>query len=183
MTGMPRIININFASRNYRLTTAVYTGLLAASALFVALMVVMFVKVFIYRHDVAAMDRKLAELETSVEKFKPVMRERQQLVSDLSDMSGLMESKRFSWTQLLTAIETIFPTGVALEHIGYNPKSRSLSLKGRARTPESLRNLIVGMEQSPSFKAPLLKHQSVDKGHISFEVVAHYEDRGAGMVQ
>gem|GEM_PF-5576560 len=57
MTGMPRIININFASRNYRLTAAVYSGLLAASALFVALTVVMVVMVFFYRHDVAAMDR------------------------------------------------------------------------------------------------------------------------------
>jgi hypothetical protein len=34
----------------------------------------------------------------------------------------------------------------------------------------------VGLERSASFKDPFLKHQSLEKGSISFNVVAVYHD-------
>jgi hypothetical protein len=68
----------------------------------------------------------------------------------------------------------VFPAGAALERLQYDPKDRSLVLDGRAQSPEALRNLMVGLEKSPLFKDPLLKHQSVEKGVISFTVGAHY---------
>jgi len=57
-----------------------------------------------------------------------------------------------------------------------NPKDFTLTLNGMARSPESLRNLVVAMEKSASFKDPFLKHQSVEKGSISFNVVAVYRE-------
>jgi Tfp pilus assembly protein PilN len=71
---------------------------------------------------------------------------------------------------------------VALDRMEYNRKDNSLALEGKARSPESLRNLMVGLEKSASFKDPLLKHQSLDKGNISFNVVALYQEHTAAVV-
>ena len=172
----PTAVNINFASRSYRLLFWLSLGLHALGALCVFAIVLLIAAVFVYRSGVAETEQKLKKLETAVETMRPVMREREQLVNDLSDMSSLMKARSFSWTGLLTGIEAVFPTGVALMTVDYDTKTRSLTLDGRARSPESLRNLIIGMEKSVSFKEPRLKQQSVDKGHISFKVVAHYED-------
>ena len=176
-------VNINFASRSYRLFFWVSLGLHTLSALCVLAIVLLIAMAFFYRSGVAETKQKLKDLETSVEKMRPVMREREQLVNDLSDMTTLMNARTFSWTGLLTNIEAVFPTGVALKTVDYDTKTRSLTLDGRARSPESLRNLIIGMEKSVSFREPRLKQQSVDRGHISFKVVAQYEDYGTNVVQ
>jgi hypothetical protein len=84
----------------------------------------------------------------------------------------------------LTSGEKIFPVGVALAKIDYNHRDRSLALEGAAESPESLRNLMIGLERTPAFAEPYLKHQSVDKGSISFNVVAFYrEPQIAGVAQ
>jgi len=114
----------------------------------------------------------------------PVLQEREQIVRDLTTMAGLMESRRFSWTQLLTSMESAFPTGVALTKFDYHPGEHSLMLEGVASSPEALRNLMVGLEKSGSFRGPLLKHQSIDKGSISFNVVTLYTDHApAGLAR
>ena len=91
-------------------------------------------------------------------------------------MAGLMEARRFSWTRLLTGLEAAFPVGVALTKLDFNPKERTLVIEGVAQSPEALRNLMVGLEKSTYFRDPLLKHQSVDKGIISFNVASVYTD-------
>ena len=76
------------------------------------------------------------------------------------------------------------PTGVALKHVKFNPKDATLTLNGMARSPESLRNLVVAMEKSSSFNNSFLKHQSLEKGNISFNVVAVYrEDKNRTVAQ
>jgi hypothetical protein len=55
-------------------------------------------------------------------------------------------------------------------------------LNGMAQSPESLRNLVVSLEQSQAFKNPFLKHQSLEKGNLSFNVTTVYhENKGAGV--
>jgi Tfp pilus assembly protein PilN len=116
--------------------------------------------------------------------MRPVLLEREVLVKNLNAMSGLLESRRFSWTRLLTSIEAIVPIGVAMKNVDFDPRDRVLVLEGTAQSPEALRNLIVGLEQSASFKDPFLKHQSLEKGSISFNVVAVYhEGAGASVVK
>jgi hypothetical protein len=105
-------------------------------------------------------------------------------LKNLSAASGLHEARKLSWTRLLTSIETIFPTGVALKKLEFNPKDNMLLLEGAALSPEALRNLVIGMEKSTSFKDLFLKNQSIEKGHISFNVVAIYrENPGAALAQ
>jgi Tfp pilus assembly protein PilN len=178
------MISINFASKNYRLIERVRIIVLAGIVIFCMTLAGMIWADVSLRMSSSRMDLKLKELEASLEQARPMLREREQLVKDFSAMTGLMEAKNFSWTRLLTNIEAVVPKGVALNKVGFNPKDHALTLEGRAHTPESLRTLVERLEKSSSFKDPFLKHQSIDKGSISFNVVAVYrEDASPAVAQ
>ena len=170
------MITINFASRNYRLVGRIRAGLIAGSIILAAMMVVMLWTIVSFRASIPSMERTLRELEAADEQISPVLQEREHLVKDLTAMSGLMESRKISWTRLLTNIEAVIPKGVALNHVVFNPRDSSLMLDGVALSPESLGTLVVGLEKTASFKDPFLKHQSLEKGSISFNVVAVYRE-------
>ena len=177
------MISINFATRDYRQAERVGMALLAATALLAlgaATLVWMF---FLLRTDTGSVEKKIGELVKTEEQFKPLLAERDRILSEFASMSGLLESRRFSWTELLTDIEKVFPTGVALSKVDY-AKDGTLTLDGEAQSPESLRNLMVGLERSASFRDAYLKHQSLDKGSISFNVVVLYKGHQApGLAQ
>lgn len=170
------MITINFASRNYRLIAQVRSGLIAGCILLVAITAGMLWITVSLREDISAMDLKLQKLKAADEQIRPVLLERERLIKDLTAMSGLMEARKISWTRLLTSLEAVVPVGVALKKVDYNPKDSTLTLNGMARSPESLRNLVVAMEKSASLQDPLLKHQSLEKGNISFNVVAVFQE-------
>jgi len=176
------MITINFASRNYRLIARVRLGLIAGSIFLVMVTAGMLWTAVCLRKNVSSMDLKLQELKAAHEQTRPELLERERIVKDLTAMSGLMEARKISWTQVLTSVEAVVPVGVALQHVELNPKDSTLTLNGMARSPESLRNLVVAMEKSASFKAPFLKHQSLEKGNISFNVVAVYRADKIGAV-
>ena len=176
------MIRINFASRNYRLMAGVRTGLIAGSIVLGLVMAGMIWATISQRAEISRLDKKLKEAEAAEETVRPLLNEREQLVRDLSAMSGLMESRNFSWTRLMTVLEEVVPRGVALTHAEFNSKERTVILSGMAQSPEALRTMVVGLERSAAFKDPLLKHQSLEKGNISFNVVAIYlEARGAAV--
>ncbi len=176
------MIAINFASRNYRLISRIYGVLAAINIVLLVVMALLLWTSRSHRADIAVLEQRQKELKVTEEQMKPVLIERDRVIKDLTAMSGLMETRRFSWTRLLTNIEAVVPTGVALDRLEYDRKGNSLSLEGKALSPESLRNLMVGLEKSESFKDPLLKHQSLDKGNISFNVVALYQERTVASV-
>ena len=176
------MITINFASRNFRLIELVTKGLIAGSVVLTLIAVLMLWTSVSLRRDISLMDRKLKEAEAADKQIKPVLAEREQLVKDLSAMSDLLETRRFSWTRFLTNIETIVPKGVAMKRVEFATHERTVSLEGAAQSPEALRNLIVGLERSALFKDPYLKHQSLEKGSISFNVVAVYHDNAGTAV-
>ncbi len=181
---MITMITINFASRNYRLIARIRFGLIAGSIIMAAIMAGMLWGADSLHANISSMDRKLKELKAADEQTRPVLLERERLVKDLTAMSGLMEARKLSWTRLLTSMEAVVPVGVALKHVEFDPKGSTLTMNGMARSPESLRNLVVAMEKSASFKDPFLKHQSLEKGNISFNVVAVYrEDKSRAVAQ
>jgi Tfp pilus assembly protein PilN len=170
------MIKINFASRNYRLIARVRTGLIAASVALCIAMAGMLWAAASLRSAVSALDVKLMEAEAGEAFVRPLLAERGQLVKDLTAMSALMESRKLSWTRFLTTLETVVPRGVALTHVEFSPNDRTVALNGMAQSPEALRTLIVGLEKSTAYKDPFLKHQSLEKGNISFNVVAVYKE-------
>ncbi len=178
------MITINFASRNYRFIARIRSGLIAGNIFLVAITAGMLWLTASVHANMTSLDRKLQEFKAADEQARPALLERERLVKDLTAMSGLMEARKISWTRFLTSLETVVPVGVALKNVEFNPKDSTLTLNGTARSPESLRNLVVAMEKSASFKAPFLKHQSLEKGNISFNVVAVYrEDQSRAVAQ
>jgi Tfp pilus assembly protein PilN len=169
------MISINFASRNYRLTAMVTKGLFIGSVILTLTASGMLWTSATLRHSSAIMEERLKEAEAADIAVKPLLAERARVVKDLSAMSGLLESRRFSWTKFLSSLELAVPRGVAMKRIDFNSRDSVLSLEGTAQSPEALRNLIVGLERSVSFREALLKHQSQEKGSISFNVVAIYD--------
>ena len=173
------LITINFARTNFRLLMRLQQGLLVAVVLLGIMTCILVWKANSYRLQSAALTQQVKEFTASIEKLRPAMQERQQLIKDLGDMAGLLEARRFSWTQLLTGIEAAFPSGVALTRLEFNTHDRAVALEGTASSPESLSSLMIGMQKSRSFKSPLLKHQSIDKGNISFNVAVTYQEHMA----
>ncbi len=178
------MIAINFAGRNYRLIANIRAGLITGSILCMISAAFLAWDAASLRADIAFLEQKLAKLEADDTLVNPILAERDKLARDLTVMSGLLEAKRMPWTRLLTGIEAVVPTGVALQRVELNPRDFLVTLDGTAQSPEDLRNMVVGMEKSRSFKDPYLKHQSIDKGSISFNVVAVYtKDPGVHPVQ
>lgn len=176
------MISINFASRNYRLLARIRFGVIAGCILLIVMLAGMIWTAASLRATISSLDRKLQELKAADEKIQTARLERERLVKDLTAMSGLIESRKISWTRLLSSIEAVVPVGVALKHVDFDSKVSMLTLDGMARSPESLQNLVVAMEKSLAFKDPFLKHQSLEKGSISFNVVAVYREDGVRAV-
>jgi Tfp pilus assembly protein PilN len=176
------MIPVNFASRNYRLIARIQIVLLAVIAILCVTMAGMIWTAVSLRKNISVMDLKLKELEAADENMQSAFKEREQLVKDLSLMSGLLESRRFSWTRMLTRIEAVVPIGMALKRVEFNPGDQTLTLEGTTQSPEALRNLVVGLEKSSSFKDPFLKHQSIEKGNNAFDVVAVYRENASPVV-
>ncbi len=176
------MITINFASRNYRLVENVRTGLIAGSAMLCIVMAGLVWTMITLRSNVSSMEEKVNNAMKADGQLASLLLERQQIVKDLNSMYGLMDSRKFSWTKLLTSIETVVPRGVALTHVEFIAKEHTVLLDGVAQSPEALRTLVVGLEQSPSFKNPFLKHQSLEKGNLLFNVVTVYQEhKSAGV--
>jgi Tfp pilus assembly protein PilN len=168
------MISINFASGNYRLIDRVWKGMAAFSLILTAAALIIIGSAVFLRSQIKSVDRNLNELAAAEEQYRPLLVERELITKNLSAMTGLLESRRFSWTRMLTGVEQVVPVGVALSKLSYHARDRAVVLEGGARTPESLRSLMVGLEHATMFHEPYLKHQSMDKGSISFNVVTSY---------
>lgn len=174
MTRPPVSRGINFAARDYRFSARVVAWLIVVSGILVLIFLGMAATILSSRSEETALARQAAELAERTGKLQTLLNERDRLLKEMGSMTTLLESKRFSWTGLMTNIERVFPVGVALDRLQCNPKERTLLLEGRAQSPESLRNLVVGLERSPSFTDSQLRHQSVERGIISFTMGVRY---------
>jgi len=171
----PPEITINFAGTDHRRIAIARTVLIGVIILLMLAAGWLSLQLRSYRDQSAAMERQIAALAESQEKLRPEMQERQRIVKDLNAMSGLLEARRLSWTRFLTAIEEAFPPGIALTRVELNTKDLAVALEGAAQSPEALSSLMIGLQRSGSFRNPLLRHQSMDKGNLSFNVTVQYQ--------
>ena len=181
MSAAKRPVTMNFASVNYRFLGRVRTGLVLTTVALLVTAIVLIAQTRSQRDRAADRERELAELAASLEKMKPAIEERERLVKNLSAMSALLEARKFSWVRLLTGLESSFPAGVALNALSIEPKGNVLSLEGTASSPEALSSLMIGLQNSRSFRSPKLKRQSLDKGNLEFHVDVVYQDAPAGV--
>jgi Tfp pilus assembly protein PilN len=175
------VVTINFARTDFRLLSAVRRWLLVLAAASAVVLLALVLSARSYRAQGDEAERQVRELAATEEKLRPVMEERQQLVNNLNTMTGLVQARRFSWTRFLTRLEEVFPEGIALTRLELQPRELTAKLEGFAHSPEALSRLMIGLQQSRSFKNPLLKKQSMDKGILSFNVIVlYYEDLADG---
>jgi Tfp pilus assembly protein PilN len=170
------VITINFAGTDYRLITRVRRLLLVILAVLVCTAGGMIMLARTYNAKRSAGEQAVQELQMSQQKLQPIVAERQRVLQNLTAMSALLEAKGFSWTRFLSALEEAFPPGVALARLEFSPRERSVGLEGKAASPEALSGLMIRLERSPSFKNPLLKRQSMEKGILSFHVGVIYQE-------
>lgn len=170
------MIEVNFAATDYRFVARIRTVLFAVILLLGLTTAGMALRTSTHRQQAAAMEQKISELAASQEKLRPVIEERERLVKDLSGMGALVAARSFSWTGFLTAIEEVFPPGVALQQLDFNTQDRSMSLEGIAHSPEALSSLMIGMQRTRMLRNPVLKHQSMEKGILSFNVAVTYQE-------
>jgi Tfp pilus assembly protein PilN len=177
-------VSLNFAGTDHRLLARVRLAFVVVIILLAAAGGGLFWQVQAAGARTAGVERQIQELSTSEEKLRPALEERQQIVRNLGAMTALIEARRFNWTRLLTGIEEAFPGGIALSRVEFSAKDRAVSLEGVAQSPEALSALMIGLGRSSSFKSPLLKRQSMDKGILSFNVtVAYHESVAPGRPQ
>jgi Tfp pilus assembly protein PilN len=169
-------ITINFARTDFGLIARLGKGLLVVIVLLGILAGSLLWTASSTARQGAAAEQRVKDLAASAGKLRPALDERQQLVKNLGAMSGLIEARRHSWTQFLTGIEAVFPFGIALTKVDFNPRELTVVLEGSAQSPEALSNLMIGLQRSRSFKNPQLKHQSMDKGSLSFNVAVSYQE-------
>jgi Tfp pilus assembly protein PilN len=172
------VITINFAQTNFGLFAQVRQWLIACIILLGILAGALLWMANATSHKGAAAEQRVRDLTASAEKLRPAMEERQQLVKNLGAMSALIETRRHSWTQFLSEIEAVFPFGIALTKVDFNIRDMTVALEGSAQSPEALSNLMIGLQRSRSFKNPQLKHQSMEKGSLSFNVAVSYQEHG-----
>jgi len=176
MTRKAPLISINFARTDFRTLSTVRWWLLVVAAASAVVLVVLALTARSYRLQGNAAEQRVKELASAEQRLRPLMDERQQLVGNLNAMTGLLQARRFSWTRFLTHLEGVFPEGIALTRLELHPPNLTASLEGFAQSPEALSRLMIGLQQSRSFKNPLLKRQSMDKGILSFNVVVLYNE-------
>lgn len=176
MNRQNRLIYINFATTDYRLAARMTTVIAVISFGLALVGLILTASMLSDISKSRDMDRRLADIAAQEEKIDAIIQEKEQLIKDLNSMSVLLSARRFSWTRMLSQLESVVPTGVALRSVKYNPKERTILLDGAAQSPEALRNFVAGLEKSFSFREPFLKHQSIEKGQITFNVAAVYID-------
>jgi Tfp pilus assembly protein PilN len=170
------MIAVNFSGTDYRLVGRVRAVLFAAAAMLVICAAVLAGLGASYRSKTAAVMEEVRAVQASGEKMLPALQEREQLAQNLGQMASLVEARRLSWTRLLTAIEDVFPSGVALDRLEFDPRERVVDLEGEARSPEALSALMIGLQRTEVLKNPLLKRQSMEKGTLTFHVTVNYQE-------
>ena len=179
MSRRAPLATINFAATDFRLVRRVRTAVITAAVILSLLAAVLAGLSVRYRSQTSSVAQQVQELRASEEKMLPALQEREQLARNLGEMASLVEARRLPWTRLLTAIEEGFPSGVALDHLEFDPRERVVALEGEARSPEALSALMIGLQRTAILKNPLLKRQSMEKGTLTFHVTVNYQEAPA----
>jgi len=176
MRRRDQAVSLNFAGTDHRLVARVRLAFVTVIILLAAAGGGLFWQARAAGARTADVERQILQLSASEEKLRPALEDRQQIVRNLGAMTALIEARRFNWTRLLTGVEEAFPEGAALSRIEFSARDRTVSLEGIAQSPEALSALMIGLGRSSSFKSPLLKRQSMDKGILSFNVTVAYQE-------
>lgn len=141
--------------------------------------------------QIDGLDERLAALTVANDQF---VSQAQRENIDLSNtaLSGLpkriafvkqlRERVGFSWTQLLTDLESAVPSRVSMDAVSLEDKTNTIQLQGSAKTLEDLNRLLHQLENHPAFKNVILeqhatksKKEELGESYVLFSMKAEYQ--------
>lgn len=92
-----------------------------------------------------------------------------------AEANGIIDQRTFSWTSLLTYLETTLPAGVRIKTITPRPQNKVVVLGVEARRVEDLDEFVEGLEMTGAFRDVLPTSEvTMDNDLIEAAIEAHY---------
>ena len=114
-------------------------------------------------------------------------KELRRLNSEVALVNSIIAMESFSWTSLLTSLEGVVPSGVALVQISPNFKSGSIRMSAMGESTSDALKFVDALNESGEFSdAFLLSHSEKNTGKrpgsrekVLFEIIVHYSESEA----
>lgn len=104
----------------------------------------------------------------------------QRLSTEVDLANQLLEKRTFSWTKFLTGLEQAIPPRLALSSVRLDAGGTVVHLTGTAMSLEDITTFMVGLQDHPTFKDPVLaQHRAGTNGLVEFDVTLRYLQEGA----
>ena len=104
----------------------------------------------------------------------------QRLSTEVALANQLLEKRMFSWTKFLTGLEQAIPSRLALSSVRLDTGGTMVHLTGTAMSLEDITAFMVGLQDHPLFKDPVLaQHRVGVNGLVDFDVTIRYRREGA----
>lgn len=180
--------DLNLSSRYRPATAPLRTLLVASCGILVAGIVWSFGQAILVYQEVRSI---AAELDRARQQDAQLIVEAQEEGIDLSEgalqrlsaevdlANQLLEKRTFSWTKFLTGLEQALPPRLALSSVRLDAGGTVLHLTGTAMSLEDITALMVGLQDHPTFKDPVLaQHRAATNGLVEFDVTLRYRQGG-----
>jgi len=103
----------------------------------------------------------------------------QQLPAEVSLANQVLTKRRFSWTQLLSALESAIPKQVSMKSIRLDPGGVVVHMTGLAVTVEDMTALTVALQDHSVFHDPVLgQHRVRPDGLVEFDLTLRSRQQG-----
>ncbi len=103
----------------------------------------------------------------------------QRLSVEVDLANQLLKKRTFSWTKFLTGLEQAIPARLALSSVRLEAGGTMVHLTGTAMSLEDITAFMVGLEDHPTFKDPVLaQHRAEANGLVEFDVTLRYRQEG-----
>lgn len=104
------------------------------------------------------------------------------LPKQIAFVKQLRERVGFSWSQLLTDLESAVPPRISMEAVSLEDKTNTIQLQGSARSLEDLNRLLHQLENHPAFKSVILGHhatkskkEDLQESYVLFSMKVEYQ--------
>ena len=103
----------------------------------------------------------------------------QQLPAEVSLANLVLTKRHFSWTQLLSALESAIPQQVSMKSIRLDSGGAVVHITGLAVTVEHVTALTVTLQNHAVFYDPVLgQHRVRPDGLVEFDLTLRYRQQG-----
>ncbi len=164
-------LQINFASGTYHLKRRLASWLTIACLVGGVFECGLLYHYFVLANQVSQNEKRLVVLPLAAHPADLIALKKQ-----VRDMNMVLHQHAFLWSELLTDMEKIVPSGISLRAFKPQGITDQIEIEGETRTVENLVAFLRALETSPSFsKTFLLKQQETKEGTLTFTLRCYYQ--------